>query len=42
MQHQIAVLHCRQLLVIVIRQMAAPNMHAMHAKVYNYAAVYFV
>jgi len=26
----VAVLHCRQLLVIVIRQMAAPNVHAMH------------
>jgi len=42
MQHQIAVLYCRQLLVIVIRQMAAPNVHAMHAKVHNYAAVYCV
>ena len=42
MQHQIAVLHCRQLLVIVIRQMAAQNVHAMHAKVHNYAAVYCV
>ena len=42
MQHQIAVLYCRQLLVIVIRQMAARNVHAMNAKVHNYAAVYCV
>jgi len=40
----IAVLHCRQLLVIVIRQMAAPNVHVMRTsfKVHNYAAVYCV
>jgi len=40
----IAVLHCRQVLVIVIRQMAAPNVHVMRTsfKVHNYAVVYCV